>query len=226
MWMRWLMTVLVFASAAPAQTPAAPALQPRVRYALRAGDSVTLDYRYTPEFNQTVTLQPDGYVDLALLGSVHAAGLTLDQLHDLIVKGAGARLKDPELTLSLKEFERPYFAVAGEVEHPGRLDFYEKTTALQAILLAGGFKGTAQQSNVYLFRKVDGNLTEVHELNLKHIRNNRDLERDLILQPGDIVLVPRNKLENLSRFMKSANLSIYFDPLTYLLTSGQLSSKQ
>ena len=48
----------------------------------------------------------------------------------------------------------------------------------------------------------------------------------MILQPGDIVLVPRNKLEHLSRFMKSANLSIYFDPLTYLLNSGQFSSRQ
>ncbi len=78
---------------------------------------------------------------------------------------------------------------------------------------------------MYLFRKVDGNLTEVHELNLKRMRTSADLERDLILEPGDIVLVPRNKLENLSRFMKSANLSIYFDPLTYLLSSGQFSSK-
>ncbi len=219
---RWIMIVLLLVSVCShAQKP----LQPRTRYVLRAGDAVTLDYRYTPEFNQTITLQPDGYVDLALIGSVHAAGLTLDQLHDLVVERARVRLKDPELTLSLKEFERPYFAVAGEVDHPGRMDFYEKTTALQAIMLAGGFKGTAEQSHVYLFRKVDGNLTEVHQLNLHHVRNNRDLERDMVLEPGDIVLVPRNKLENLSRFMKSANLSIYFDPLTYLLNSGQLSSK-
>ncbi len=114
-----LMPSLVTAQAPPQRTP----LQPRPRYALRAGDAVTLDYRYTPEFNQTVTLQPDGFVDLALIGSLHAAGLTLDQLHDLVVDRARTRLKDPELTLSLKEFERPYFAVAGEVEHPGRMDF-------------------------------------------------------------------------------------------------------
>ena len=116
----WLLLVLLLA---PLTRPQTPALQPRARYALRAGDAVTLDYRYTPEFNQTVTLQPDGYVDPALIGSVHAAGLTLDQLHDLVVDRARTRLKDPEFTLSLKEFERPYFAVAGEVEHPGRMDF-------------------------------------------------------------------------------------------------------
>ena len=194
-----------------------PQLQTRARYTLRAGDTVTLDYRYTPEFNQTVTLQPDGYIDLPLIGSLKASGLTLDQLHDTVIDRARVRLKDPELNVSLKEFERPYIAVAGEVEHPGRMDFYEKTTALQAILLAGGFKGSAQQSNVYVFRKVNGDLAEVHELNLKKVRSGRDLERDFLLQPGDMILVPRNKLENVSRFIKATNLGVYFDPLTYAL---------
>ena len=188
-----------------------------MRYALRSGDVIVLDYRFTPEFNQTVTLQPDGFVDLILIGSVHAAGLTLDQLRALVMERVALRLKDPELNISLKEFERPYFVVAGEVDHPGRFDFYEKTTALQAILLAGGFKATAQQSDVYVFRRVDGNLAEVHHINLKKVRRGPDLERDLILESGDMILIPRNKLEKLSRFIKATNLAIYFDPLTYSL---------
>jgi hypothetical protein len=64
---------------------------------------------------------------------------------------------------------------------------------------------------------VDGTLAEVHHLNLKNVRKTADLERDLILQPGDMILVPRNKLENISRFVKVLNLGIYFDPLTYAL---------
>lgn len=210
-------TALSAQSSASPQSPAELTLRRHMRYALRSGDVIVLDYRFTPEFNQTVTLQPDGFVDLTLIGSVHAAGLTLDQLRALVMERVALRLKDPELNISLKEFERPYFVVAGEVDHPGRFDFYEKTTALQAILLAGGFKATAQQSDVYVFRRVDGNLAEVHHINLKKVRRGPDLERDLILESGDMILIPRNKLENLSRFIKATNLAIYFDPLTYSL---------
>jgi polysaccharide export outer membrane protein len=195
----------------------APALKSQSHYALRAGDVITVDYRYTPEFNQTLNVKPDGFVDLTLVGEAHLAGLTLAEAHDLIVARSSVRLKDPEVSVALKEFERPYFVVAGEVEHPGKFDFYEKTTTLQGVLLAGGFKASAQQTDVYVFRKVDGGLAEVHQLNLKNMRRGHDLERDLVLEPGDMILITRNKLENLARFIKATNLGIYFDPLTYAL---------
>jgi polysaccharide export outer membrane protein len=213
-----LLVAAFLGGAGIAQTPAAtPPLDARARYALRAGDVITIDYRFTPEFNQTVTIRPDGFVDLTLIGEAHVAGLTLADVHTLVMQRVSAHLKDPEVNVSLKEFERPYVVVAGEVDHPGRFDFYEKTTALQAVLLAGGIKSSGQQSDVYVFRRVDGGLAEVHHLNLKNVKHNADLERDLVLQPGDMILVPRNKLENVSRFVKVLNLGIYFDPLTYAL---------
>lgn len=200
-----------------AQVMPDPTLQQRPRYALRAGDTVTLDYRYTPEYNQTVTIQPDGYVNLDIVGELRIAGMTLDQVHAAVVERASARLNKPEVNVTLKEFEKPYIVVAGEVEKPGRFDFYDKTTALQAVLLAGGFKGSAQQTRVYIFRRVNGDLAEVHQLNLHKVRSSRDLERDLALEPGDMLLVPPSKLEHISRFIKATNLSLYFDPLAYTL---------
>jgi polysaccharide export outer membrane protein len=210
----------LFAIPAVAQAPTAQAartLSTRTQYSLRPGDVIAIDYRFTPEFNQTVTVRPDGFVDLTLIGEAHVAGLTIAQVHDLVIDRVTTHLKDPEVNISLKEFEKPYLVVAGEVEHPGRFDFYEKTTALQAVLLAGGIKASGQQSDIYVFRRVDGNLAEVHHLNLKNVKHTNDLERDLVLQPGDMILVPRNKLENISRFVKILNLGIYFDPLTYAL---------
>ncbi len=212
-----LALLLIILPTLTAQAPKQTTLQTRPRYMLRAGDVITVEYRYTPEFNQTLTIQPDGFVDLTLIGEARVAGMTLAAVHDYVVEHASVKLKNPEVNISLKEFEKPYFAVAGEVEHPGKYDFYEKTTALQAVLLAGGFKESAQQSDVYVFRRVNGGLAEVHTLNLKKIRKGTDLERDLILEPGDMILVPRNKLENLSRFIKAVNLGVYFDPLTYAL---------
>ncbi len=114
-----------------------------------------LQYRYTPELNQTVTVLPDGYVNLNLIGDVKVSDLTVEQAHDLIVQKAQARLNDPDLNLILKEFQRPYVVVAGEVATPGKIDLRETTTAMQAILLAGGLSKNAQSSQVLLFRKIN-----------------------------------------------------------------------
>ena len=189
-------------------------LHQRTRYTLHAGDVISLDYRYTPEFNQTVTIQPDGYVTLDIVGDVKIAGLTLDEVHDQIVKMASSRLNHPELNLTLKDFEHPYIVVAGEVAKPGKFELRDDTTALQAIMLAGGFKDSARDTKVVLFRRINQQMAEVRQLNLHNVHSTSDLEHDAELQPGDMLLVTRNKLEHLSRFMKATNLGLYFDPTT------------
>lgn len=191
-------------------------LHHRPEYTLHVGDVIDLNYRLTPEFNQTVTVQPDGYISLNLVGSVKAEGVTIEALHDQIVKQASQRLRNPELSITLKQFEQPYVVVAGEVAQPGRIGLRENTTALQAIMLAGGFKDSARDTRVILFRRINADNAEVRELNLHNIKKNRDLERDAELEPGDMLLVTRNKLEHFSRFMKASNLGVYFNPIQSL----------
>lgn len=188
-------------------------LHERQRYILHAGDVVSLNYRYTPEFNQTVTIQPDGYVTLAIVGDIKIAGLTMDEVHERIIKIASGRLNNPELDITLKDFEHPYVVVAGEVDKPGKIELRENTTALQAVMLAGGFKDSAKDTKVILFRRINGDMAEVRKLDLHNVRKTSDLERDTELQPGDMLLVTRNKMEHLSRFMKASNLGVYFNPL-------------
>jgi len=185
------------------------------RYRLHPGDVLELNYRYTPEFNQTVTIQPDGYVNLAIAGQMHLAGMAVDDAHDAIIARVSSQLNQPELNLVLKEFLKPTFIVAGEVERTGRYDLVEKTTALQAIMQCGGFKDSAQQSQVIVFRNINQDIAEVHVMSLKKVKHVSDLERDVLLEPGDIVFVPTNKLEHLARFIKSTNLGLYFNPVTY-----------
>jgi polysaccharide export outer membrane protein len=187
-------------------------LRQRPIYTLQIGDVITLDYRLTPEFNQTVTVQPDGCVNLEVVGNVKVAGLTLDQVHDEIVKVASNDLNHPELSVTLKEFQQPYVVVAGEVARPGKIEIRENTTALQAVMLAGGFTSSARDTQVILFRHINADTAEVRRLNLHDIKKDSQLERDIDLEPGDMLLVTRNKLENLSHFMKAANLGVYFNP--------------
>jgi polysaccharide export outer membrane protein len=181
-------------------------------YHLHTGDQISLNYRYTPEFDQTVTVQPDGYVNLDIVGNVKAGGLTVEEVHDQIVGLASARLNNPELNITLKEFQHPYIVVAGEVTTPGRFELREDTTALQAVMLAGGFKDSARDTKVILFRRINGDMAEVRQLNLHGIHSTSGLERDTELEPGDMLLVTRNRMEHLSRFMKASNMGVYFNP--------------
>ena len=210
-----LLLVLFMMAITATSLPADEKLHHRERYTLRSGDVIELQYRYTPELNQTVTVLPDGYVNLNLVGELRVSDLTLTQARDLILEKARARLNEPELNLVLKEFQKPYVVVAGEVAKPGRFDLRENTTAMQAILLSGGFSQGAQAGQVLLFRKINEADAEVRVLNLSKLRKTADLERDIQLKSGDMLYVPRDKVEKIARFVKLANLGMYFNPLQF-----------
>src|SRR6266545_6877361 len=168
-----------------------------------------IQYRYSPEFNQTVTVQPYGYITLEVGGDLKVAGMTVDQMRGAILKKASARLQDPIATVILKEFQKPYFVVTGEVAQPGKIEMRERVTAIQAIMLAGGMKESAKASQVVVFRKINSDIAEVKLLNLKNIRRTSDLENDLTLQAGDMVYVPRDKISKIERFMRIASIAAF-----------------
>ena len=117
--------ILAGATAASAQQQRPPRLTTvtEERYRLQPGDVLEVQFRYSPEFNQTVTVQPDGYVSLEIGGDIKVAGMTVEQTRLAILRKASARLQDPVATVILKEFQKPYFVVAGEVTDfdPGAL---------------------------------------------------------------------------------------------------------
>jgi len=181
-------------------------------YQLHPGDVIEVQYRLTPEFNQTVTVRPYGYITLSIAGSMRVDELTLEQAQELILKKSSVRLKVPEVTLLLREFQKPYFVVAGEVTTPGKIELREKVTALQAVLLAGGFKESARASQILLFRKINSDEAEIIVVDLKKLKQTNDLSHDVMLKPGDMLLVPTNTVTKISRFVKLVNLGLFFNP--------------
>jgi polysaccharide export outer membrane protein len=206
--------MLASATTAMAQEQRAPRLTTvtEERYRLTPGDVLEVQYRYSPEFNQTVTVQPDGYISLEIGGDLKVAGLTVEQTREAILRKASTRLQDPVATIVLKEFQKPYFVIAGEVALPGKIEMRERVTAIQAIMLAGGMKEAARSSQVVVFRRINSDTAEVKVLNLKDIRRTADLENDLTLQPGDMVYVPRDKISKIERFMKLASVAAFMAP--------------
>jgi polysaccharide export outer membrane protein len=215
--MRYVL-ILVFVFAFPFSLSAQTQTPPRLstvtenRYRLQPGDVIEVQFRYSPEFNQTVTVQPDGYVTLEIGGDLKVAGLTVEQTKQTILKQASTRLQDPVATVLLKEFQKPYFVVSGEVGTPGKIEMRERVTALQAIMLAGGMKESAKSSQVIVYRAINSEIAEVKLLNLKSIKRTTDLENDLTLQAGDVVYVPRDKISKVERFIRIASIGAFMMP--------------
>jgi polysaccharide export outer membrane protein len=186
------------------------------RYRLQPTDVLEVHYRYTPEFDQTVSLQPDGFVTLPIVGDVKLQGLNLDQAKAAIQERASQRLQNPEITIILKDFEKPYFVVGGEVAHPGKFEMRGQITAIEAISMAGGFKtGSAKHSQVILFRKVGDDLARTQILNLKTAINPSASAAEAVtdLRSGDLLMVPQNTVSKIERYIKWVNVGLYANPI-------------
>jgi polysaccharide biosynthesis/export protein len=190
-----------------------PSLVTRDRpYRIQPSDRLQLRYRYTPEYNQSVEVQPDGMASINLVGSVRIGGLSVEQAQSAILANLQSRLKEPEITLSLEEFVRPAYVVGGEVTNPGRYELRGQTTAVEAIAVAGGFKdGIAKHSQVILYRRLDSDTAETHLLNIKKLTdpNHPHLEESVYLQPGDLLLVPQNRVSKVAPYVHWVSIGGY-----------------
>ncbi|MGD0180625.1 MAG: polysaccharide biosynthesis/export family protein [Terriglobales bacterium] len=181
------------------------------RYKIEPGDSFDITFDLSPEFNQTgVAVQPDGFVTLHGVGDIKVQGQTVPQLTETLRKTYSKILNDPQISVSLKDFQKPYFIADGQVARPGKYELRGDTTLTEAIAMAGGFLETAKHSQVVLYRRVDDNWTSAQLINVKKMEADRSLREDPFLHPGDMLFVPKNTLSKIKPFIPNASLGSYF----------------
>jgi polysaccharide export outer membrane protein len=185
-----------------------PRFQPRnPRYQVRSGDVLELLFSFTPEFNQTVIVQPDGFVNLREVGDLHIEGKTIPELTAIVRSSYATILHEPVLSIVLKDFEKPHFSVGGEVTHPGKYELRADTTVMEGIAIAGGLNDRSKHSQVLLFRRVSDDWVEVRKLDLKTLAKTGNFSEDVHLRPGDMVFVPQNALSKIKPFLPISALS-------------------
>ena len=172
-----------------------------------------LSFPFTPEFNQTVTVQPDGYITLRGAQDIRVEGQTLPEVSKSLRIAYSRVLHDPVINIELKDFEKPYFIVGGEVGHPGKFDLRDDTSVAQAVAIAGGLRDSAKHSQVLLFHRVPNGWMQVKRLNLKKMLKEANLEEDAHLQAGDFLYVPKNTFSKIERFIPSSSMGMYASPI-------------
>jgi protein involved in polysaccharide export with SLBB domain len=181
----------------------------RPLYRLNRSDEVALTFTLAPEFDQTLTIQPDGYIALKDAPPVLAQGLTLEEFGAAVRQAYTGYLHDPQVAVALKDFQRPYFIAGGEVGRPGKYELRDNTTIMEAVEIAGGFTHVAKHSQVLLFRRVNDDLVEARVFDLKRMLKEKKLSEASELQPGDLVFVPQNALSKIEPFLSKPSFGMY-----------------
>jgi polysaccharide export outer membrane protein len=102
--------------------------------------------------------------------------------------------------VDLKDFQKPFFVVSGQVAKPGQYDLRYDTTASEAIAVAGGLMPTAK-TQVLIFHRVSSGWMEVKKFNLKDILNGKNVNEDAVLKPGDMIFVPEKFITNFRKYV-------------------------
>lgn len=175
-------------------------MQRNPRYKICRSDELTISFPLAPELNQTVTVQPDGFISLESAGDIHIEGLTAPEVVDAVKRAYSNTLHDPIVDVDVIDFQKPLFTVTGQVGKPGQFELRNDITVSQAIAVAGGLAPTAK-TQVFLYRAVSSNWAEVRELKLKDILRGKNINEDVHLRPGDMIYVPENAITKFRKYV-------------------------
>lgn len=158
-------------------------------YKIGAQDVLRIDVWKEPDISRQVPVRPDGKITLPLLNDVQAAGLTPMQLSVEITEALKKFLTTPQVTVTVSDINSRRIYVTGEVSHAGSFPLLPNMTALQALTSAGGFTQFAKLKNIYILRNVDGKQI-TYPFNYKEVLKGHNTEQNILLQSGDLIVVP------------------------------------
>ena len=168
-------------------------------YELRIGDVLDVKFFDSPSLNENVIVRPDGRISLQLIGDVDALGHTPESLRQHLVERYMGILRSPQIAVIVRQFTRGKVYVGGEVTKPGEISLAGTLTALQAVLMSGGFTHGAEERSVVILRNREGEPTRFMTVNLRE-QLDRVRYTDVTLEPSDIVYVPQTHIAQVAEF--------------------------
>jgi len=155
---------------------------------LGPADIIRINVWKNIDLTQTVTIGPDGFISLPLLGDVHVAGMTANQLAQELKSKLASYVVSAPVTVSVVDIRSRQVFMTGQVGKPGGYPLIAPITVLQLIAQAGGLTTFANRKDIVVLRNVGGSVQR-----LKFNYNNAvhgDPKQNISLQPGDTVIVP------------------------------------
>jgi len=184
------------------QTPPRPTPQPAPGAAVvSTGVPMPTDYVIGPDdvlgivfwrdadMSGDVTVRPDGNITLPLVGDIKAAGLRPEELKDAVKKASIKFISDPNVTVVVRQINSRNVFVTGNVARPGAYPVSGQMRILQLLAVAGGLTEFADQKKITVTRTT-GDKVEMLKFNYKDVASGKKPEQNVVLKPGDTVVVP------------------------------------
>jgi polysaccharide biosynthesis/export protein len=168
-------------------SPPAPSLPPG--YVIGVQDVLSIVFWRDKEMSADVVVRPDGKISLPLLNEVQAAGFTPEQLRANLTEAAAKFVEEPTATVVVKEIHSRNVYITGNVAKPATYPLSADMNVLQLIALAGGLQEYADAKNILVIRTEDGR-QQYHKFNYKEVVKQVHPEQNIVLKPGDTVVVP------------------------------------
>ena len=159
------------------------------QYAIQPGDVLEISVWKEEDLSRQVIVRPDGRINFPLAGEVVAAGKSVENLRQLLSERLQKYIPDPVLTVSVLQLSGNTVYVIGKVNRPGAFPIVRNVDVMQALSLAGGTSTYAALNNIKVLRRENG---EIRAIPFKYgeIEKGRNLEQNILLKPGDVVVVP------------------------------------
>ena len=158
-------------------------------YIIGPTDVLEINVWREPDLSRTIPVRPDGKITLPLLNDVQASGLTPLELKAGIEKRLAEFVESPTVSVAVLEIHSKNIFVLGQVESPGQYPLQQDLTVLQALSLAGGLAEWADKGDVVILRKENGKQSRI-KFDYKNVSKGKHLEKNIVLQPGDTIIVP------------------------------------
>lgn len=177
-------------------------------YKIGSQDVLEIAVFKAPELNRVVQVADGGAINFPLVGNIDAAGRTASEIERELSRRLGETyLRNPQITVYLKEYNSQRITVEGAVKKPGVFAYRGQTSLLQAIALAEGTDALSD-SNALVFRTINGKRAAA-KFDISRIRSGADPDPNI--EPGDILVVPTSAIkETFNTLMKAMPLAGVF----------------
>ncbi|MDP9120757.1 MAG: polysaccharide export protein [Acidobacteriota bacterium] len=170
-------------------------------YKMVQGDLLSIRFYGNTELNEEVPIRPDGAISLPFIGDIQAAGRTPAELDEELTRRFTGELARPRIAVVVREFGNQRVYVGGEVSKPGVLPLRGTVTLFQALQEAGGLTVAARRQQVVLIRTDADGKRAGRIVDVRPIASGERPGNDVVLQPLDIIFVPRNRIASLDLFI-------------------------
>jgi polysaccharide biosynthesis/export protein len=157
-------------------------------YVIGPDDTLHISVWKEPELSETLPVRADGKISMPLLDDIPAAGSTPELLKELITARLKKFITDPRVTVVVTGMNSRRIFVSGEVAHTGPMPLLAHMTMLQALSQAG-FTQFANLKKIYLLRTENGKQERI-PFNYKEVIKGNHPEQNILLKPGDTLVVP------------------------------------